>query len=206
MTEPYIKNGKPFTDKPSKFKGWYKYISVNGDSAGVAAILTKYNTDKGQQDTVATAITAITENASSYTEFEIDFDYSITGINPDSIVIVFTSSGDGGNFQGEVGSTLTIDDISLEYPFGVQEYLMPEFTVDAFPSPATDRISFKFNTTQADKLLCYVYSLNGQLIGSFSPEGMEHQLDVSTWSPGKYILQVYRGTKLTSSAKFVLLH
>jgi hypothetical protein len=206
LSAPYIQNGKPFTDTPSKFKGWYKYISVNGDSAGIAAILTRYNTGKGKQDTVATAITAITENASTYTEFEIDFEYLMPGINPDSIIIVFTSSGDGGNFQGEVGSTLTIDDISLEYPFGIQESLMPEFIVEAFPSPATNNISFKFYTTQAEKLFCFVYSLNGQMIQSFSPVGKEHQMDVSNWSQGKYIIQVYKDSKLASSAKFIVNH
>jgi len=206
LSAPYIKNGKPFADTPSKFTGWYKYISVNGDSAGIAAILTRYDTGKGKQDTVATAVTAITESASIYTEFEIDFEYFMPGINPDSIIIVFTSSGDGGNFHGEVGSTLTIDDISLEYPFGIQESLLPEFITEAFPSPATTSISFKFNTAQAEKLFCYVYSLNGQLMQSFSPDDKEYRMDVSNWPQGKYVIQVYEDSNLASSAKFIVAH
>ena len=206
LAPPYIKNGKPFTDTPAKFKGWYKYLSINGDSAGIAAILTRYNSAEGQQDTVATAIGAITENVPVYTEFEMDFDYLIPGVNPDTIIIVFTSSGDGGNFQGEVGSTLTLDDVSLEYPFGLQEYIMPEFTVEAFPTPADHRITFKFNTEQAERLYCHVYSLNGQMMQSFSPDDAEHQLDVSSWPQGKYILQVYKDSNLASSAKFIVTH
>jgi len=206
MTEPYIQNGRPFTDTPSKFKVWYKYTPVNGDSAGVGAILTRYNTATGQKDTLAKAVRAITENVQTYTQFEIDFDYMIPGINPDTIIIVFTSSGDGGNFLGEVGSTLILDDVSLEYPSGLQESLLPEFTVQAFPSPAAKQVTFKFNTTQAKKLLCHIYSLDGRLIQSYSPTGEEHQMDVSTWPQGKYILQVYTGNNLVSSAKFVVAH
>ena len=206
LTEPYIQNGQPFTDKPSKFKGWFKYTPVNGDSAGIGALLTRYNAEAGHQDTVATAITAIEENVQTYTQFEIDFDYLIPGLDPDTIIIVFTSSGDAANFQGEIGSTLTIDDISLEYPAGLLERLLPELTVRVFPSPAAERVTFKFETTQPEKLLCDIYGLDGRWIRSFSPGGMEHQMDVSTWSEGKYILQVYKGSSLVSSAKFIVIH
>ncbi|MCB2220616.1 MAG: PCMD domain-containing protein [Bacteroidetes bacterium] len=206
MTEPYIENGRPFTESPSKFKGWYKYSPVNGDSAGVGALLTRYNTNTGQKDTVATAVRAITNSAETYTQFEIDFNYIIPGINPDTIIIVFTSSGDGGNFLGEVGSTLIIDEISLEYPSGIMESLSQEFTISAFPSPATDLVSFEFNTKHPKKLMCNVYAIDGRFMQSFSPSEKKHQLDVSTWQQGKYILQAYIDNSLVSSAKFVVVH
>lgn len=204
MGEPYIEYGRPFAETPSKFRGWYKYAAAGNDSAGLAVILTKYNTMTSEQDTVATAVTAITENADVYTEFEIDFDYLIPGINPDTINVVFTSSGDGGNFQGEVGSILTIDDILLEYTSGVQESLLQEFSIHAFPSPATDQLSLKFNTNHPEKILCRVYALDGRMVESFSLRHKKHRLDVSDWSPGKYILQAYVDNKLVSSTKFVV--
>ena len=128
------------------------------------------------------------------------------GINPDSIIIVFTSSGDGGNFLGEVGSTFIVDDISLVYPSGLNESLLPEFNVKVFPSPADDQVSFKFPTTQPEKLLCKVYSLDGRLIKSFSSNHTEYLMDVSNWSQGKYILQVYEDKTLLSSTKFIVTH
>jgi len=206
MTEPYIENGRPFTETPSKFKGWYKYSPVNNDSAGVGAILTKYNTNTGQKDTVATAVRAITNSAETYTQFEIDFDYIISSVNPDTIIIVFTSSGDGGNFLGEVGSTLIIDEISLEYPSGIQESLLQEFTISAFPSPAVDQLSLEFNTKHPEKLRCNIYTIDGRFIQSFSILENKHQLDVSNWQQGKYIIQAYKDNSLVSSAKFVVVH
>lgn len=206
MTAPYIQNGRPYTETPSKFKVWYKYSPVNGDSAGVGAILTKYNTDTGQKDTLATAVRAITSGTETYTQFEIDFEYTIQAVNPDTLIIVFTSSGDGGNFQGEVGSTLIIDDVTLEYPSGLAENLMQEFSISCFPSPATDRLSLEFNAKHPEKLLCSIYSMDGRFMQSFETLENKYQLDVSTWQQGNYIIQAYRDNSLVSSAKFVVRH
>jgi hypothetical protein len=206
MTEPYIQNGRPYTETPSKFKGWYKYSPVNGDSAGIGAILTKFNTGTGQKDTLATAIKAITNDVQTYTQFDIDFDYKMTGINPDTIIIVFTSSGDGENFMGEVGSTFIIDDILLEYTSGLQESLSPEFTIHAFPSPADEQLSLEFNNHHPEKLMCYIYAIDGRLMRRFSPSGKKYQLDVSSWQQGKYIVQAFVQNNFVSSAKFIVAH
>lgn len=204
-TAPFIEQGRPFTDKPSKLKGWYKYSPVNGDSAGVVAILTKFNTGTNQQDTIAEAIGALKDNVTAYTQFEFDFDYSITGTDPDTIILVFVSSGDGGNFNGQVGSTLLIDDLTLEYSSGLQESIAPEFTVDVFPSPATEEVSLEFNTNSPEKLQCHIYSMDGSFVTSFSLSGHTHQLDVSTWKQGKYIVQAWTGNNLASSSKFMVI-
>ncbi|MDZ7741084.1 MAG: PCMD domain-containing protein [Bacteroidota bacterium] len=206
MAEPYIIYGKPYTETPTKFTGWYKYAPVNGDSAGVGVILTKYNTATAQQDTVATAVSAITGITDTYTRLEIDFDYLLPGINPDTITVVLTSSGDAGNFQGEVGSTLIIDDISLEYTSGIQESLLQEFSITAFPSPASGQLSLEFNTNQPEKILCNIYAMDGRLMESFPLGQRKHQLDVSDWQQGKYIAQAYMNNSLVSSTKFVVAH
>ena len=205
-SDPFIKQGKPFTDKPAKFKGWYKYLSVEGDSAGIVAMLTKYNAGTGQKDTIAEAIGVVLNTVSTYTMFDIDFVYNNNDIDPDSIIIVFTSSGDGGNFLGQAGSTLLVDDIFLEYPSGVQESLAPEFSVQVFPSPANDKLSFEFNTLFPEKLSCFVFAIDGSLIQSFSPKEKTHNMDVSNWQQGKYIIQAYLGNTLVTTSKFLVVH
>jgi hypothetical protein len=206
LTSPFIKQGKPFTDKPSKFKGWIKYTSVNSDSAAIVALLTKFNTGTGKQDTIARAVQIIKNDISVYTPFDINFDYSNTSISPDSIILVLTSSADGGNFHGQVGSTLFVDDISLEYATGLQESLMPEFSLSVFPSPAAKQLLLEFNTSQPEQLRCIIYSINGRFIQSFTPSGKNHQLDVSGWEQDCYLLQAWMGKSLVSSAKFVIVH
>ena len=202
---PFIEQGRPFTDKPSKIKGWYKYTPVNGDSAGVVVILTRFNTITNEQDTIAKAIKALKDSLTAYSQFEIDFEYEITGTNPDTIIMVFVSSGDGGNFNGQVGSTLLIDDISLEYPSGLEESLLPEFNINIFPTPADEKVMMEFCTDHPEKLLCQIYSIDGRFVQAFSPKGKTHQINVSELKQGRYIVQAWINNNLVSSAKFMIV-
>lgn len=203
---PFIKQGQPFTDKPSRFKGWYKYAPVSGDSAAIVAILTKFNTISGKPDTIARTINVIKNSSSVYTQFDFKFDYSVTNINPDTIKIVFVSSADGANMKGQNGSTLLLDDISLEYTTDLQEILMPEFTIEAYPSPSSYQVQLKFNTGISEQLFCQVYSIDGHLMSSFSPLGNYHSIDVSTWPQSTYLVQAWSRGNLVSSSKFSVVH
>lgn len=205
MSAPYVKEGKPFTDMPYQFKGWYKYSPVNGDSAAIATFLTKYNTVTGKQDTIAKAIQVLKGNVSEYTQFNLNYDYK-SGMNPDTIIIVFVSSAAGGNSSGQVGSTLFIDDIYLEYGGGLQEILMPEFTTDVYPSPASKQIQLRFNTISPEQIICKVFAIDGQFMQSFSPLGNTQQIDVSNWPQSSYIAQVWLSGRLVSSTKFLVAH
>jgi len=205
MTSPYIKEGKPFTGKPFKFNGWFKYSPVNGDSAAIATFLTKYNTVTGKQDTVAQAIEVLKGNVSEYNPFSLIYEYK-SAIDPDTIIIVFISSAGSGNSSGQVGSTLFIDDVNLEYSSGLQEILMPEFTTDVYPSPATNQILLRFNTMSEEPIICKIFSIEGQLMQSFFFFFKTHQIDVSNWSQNSYIVQVWSSGKYVSSTNFMVAH
>jgi hypothetical protein len=204
--EPFIKQGRPFSDKPSKFKGWYKYTPVQGDSAGIGAILTRYNTSTQQKDTIADAVIAVSSNITSYTEFVIDFEYTIPDLTPDTIIVVFTSSGDASNLQGQDGSVLIIDDIILEYATGLQDNLMPELSLNAFPSPANDRITLEVNSFQPEDLVFNIYSMDGRLVESIVPEDRKTEVNTVNWKQGKYLVQAYKNDVFVSSTKFIVVH
>jgi hypothetical protein len=111
----FLVQGQPFTDLPLAFKGWFKYAPVSGDSAGIAALLTRWNTNLQRRDTLALAALVVMGSYPAWTAFDLPFVYLQTGLNPDSILVAMVSSGDGQNFNGQVGSTLWIDDVSLDY-------------------------------------------------------------------------------------------
>ena len=106
--------GRPYDKTPLSLNGYFKYISVNNDSAGFYANLTKYNISTQQRDTIAEATFVVLETVNSFTLFEIPFEYYTSGINPDTINVVFTSSAGGKDFLGQEGSTLYVDDVYLE--------------------------------------------------------------------------------------------
>lgn len=110
-----LKQGMPFTSRPSAFKGYYKYLPVKGDSCNIYAHLTRWNEAAGEREFVAKAQIPVNDvTVESYTGFNLPFNY-LTQDNPDTIIMIFVSSAGGDDFMGHAGSALYIDDISLIY-------------------------------------------------------------------------------------------
>ncbi|MCF8227599.1 MAG: PCMD domain-containing protein [Bacteroidales bacterium] len=111
-----LEQGIPFTSKPTAFRGYYKYLPVDGDSCKLYALLSKWNTTAGKRDTVAWAgLPAMDEYPSEYTAFDFNFEYHLEGIDPDTLIMIMVSSAEGDSFIGGVGSTLYVDDLRLVY-------------------------------------------------------------------------------------------
>jgi len=136
--------GIPFDKKPVKLSGYYQYTrgekfqddkgnTVEGrqDEGNIYAVLYRnHDTDgsevvlhgddvKTNSHIVALADLRIPENATEWTPFEIDFNYS-SEIDPEllenrgyNITVVFSSSIDGAKFEGAIGSCLKVDKVRL---------------------------------------------------------------------------------------------
>lgn len=109
--------GMPFTYKPNSMTGYFKYMPVNGDSSNIIILLTKYNTDTKQRDTVAFANQPGYDNVTTFTAFDLMFDYNYSAGNekPDTVVVNFTSSKAAEFFIGEIGSTFIVDNCKFTY-------------------------------------------------------------------------------------------
>lgn len=112
--------GKGYTQRPTKFNGYYKYQPVGGDSGVVFVLLSKFNTVSGHRDTVAFARQIIKNAVSTYTFIDLPIDYR-SSATPDSLTLIIASSGDI-NFvdlmgsKGQEGSRLWIDEIQFDKP------------------------------------------------------------------------------------------
>lgn len=136
--------GMPFEHEPLSITGYYKYkagsmFSENGvdapgkkDICDIYAIF--YETDKNTQmldgtnnftspNLVSIARMSNAKETDEWTQFQIPF-IAQSGKTIDqeklkkggyNIAIVFSSSKDGGNFNGAIGSTLLIDEVELIY-------------------------------------------------------------------------------------------
>ena len=110
--DPFIFQGKPYTEKPISVNGYYKYLPQNADTAIFYAKLSKFNSLKGYQDTIAEASFTVNSEISEYQNFSLPFVYN-SNDTPDSLTIIFVSSIQGQNFMGQNGSKLYIDNISI---------------------------------------------------------------------------------------------
>jgi len=116
-----ISVGKPYTAKPLRFQGYYKYEPVGGDSALVSVLLSKYNTVAHKRDTIALARQIIKNTVTTYTMLDLPINYSFTDVTPDTLTLLICSSADIRfndlmNCKGQVGSKMWIDEISFVMP------------------------------------------------------------------------------------------
>ena len=116
LNEGNINVKRPYTEKPTALKGYYKYTPVDGDTASVKVQL--FNGD----DVIAEGIFVEKNTVNGWTEFNIP----ITGANYDATtpthisIIISASAGydfvDLDNCVGKEGSTLWVDDLELVFP------------------------------------------------------------------------------------------
>ncbi|MDD3861038.1 MAG: hypothetical protein PHW83_12640, partial [Bacteroidales bacterium] len=111
----------PYTDKPDKLTGYYKFMPVLDDNGVVQINFTALGETIGGGQYVFT-------EATEYTYFEVPIEF--VG-DPDSLLLVFSSGG-------VEGSNLVLDDISFE--FSVSTELDNTPAINIFPNPASNYI------------------------------------------------------------------
>ena len=151
-TNGILNFGQPFTGRPTKLKGYYKYTTapITDLPAEGSQDYTRFQNYKGKPDTCAIYIalgdwtepieirtrptnrklfdkndehiiayaemysgTTVTE----YKKFELNLDYRVTNRVPTYIIIVCSASKYGDYFVGGRGSTLHVDEFSLDYDY-----------------------------------------------------------------------------------------
>ncbi|MCO5232231.1 MAG: PCMD domain-containing protein [Chitinophagales bacterium] len=115
LTNPLasLKFGKKFEKRPKKVSGEYKYLPVLGDSASAYCFVTKMDANC-KIDTLGFGRKIFYNEQSDYGQFEFDVVYK-SSEKPDRIVIYFSSSEAGDSFAGQLGNTLYIDNVKVEY-------------------------------------------------------------------------------------------
>ena len=190
-----LKKGQPFTDKPTHLKGYYKYTSVNGDSCALAIELSKWKNNARYLIADASLVTSV--SSTQYQAFDLVLNYYDLLETPDSINIVFSSSAEGDNFQGQVGSTLFIDEISLDYtPTAIQNSVENSFSV-IYPNPATTDLFIHLNSET--KLATFLlYNMEGQLLTKTTFTSPDNYFDVTKYKAGMYFysLQNEKGQRI----------
>lgn len=111
---------RPYTQKPIAISGYFKYESVNGDSASVCVEL--YDADK---QVIARGYHLQKNSVNTWTQFNVPIDYTVSGGSMESAVPAYISiiiSASAGydfseltNCRGQDGSALWIDDLELHF-------------------------------------------------------------------------------------------
>jgi hypothetical protein len=193
--------------KPLHFKGYYKYTPVGSDSCIMLAVVTRWNTELGKRDTIGAGAVLQREAVSVYTPFDVALSY-FSAESPDTLSFLMVASAgiNLSNFmgcQGQVGSALYVDDLSLDYPAGFEQSLMPEVGVKAYPNPASDQINFLLSK-KVDNSVIEMYSADGKLVKTLSASDLTISVSLSGLSSGSYFYKLKEGKHLLNSGTFVI--
>lgn len=190
--------GVPYTGRPIKVKGEYKfYNNQNTNDAGYAYfLLKKYNPISQRSDTLAFGSQSfpITSGdfepwgSSGYIPFEIEIEYRNKIAIPDTMILVFVDSKyqEYGTLNKYHGGLFFIDNISLvENPSSIADKNEVEIALSLFPNP-TNAILQVSTSLQIAKLV--VYQSNGTKILERNPT---ESLNVSVLPDGLYLLEIW---------------
>ena len=187
----FLITGQPFTDRPSTFRGWYKYFPANGDSAGIAALLTRWDAANGRRDTLGIAAIVLYDTVASYTEYALPFLYASLTVPPDSLTLALVASQGGNNFIGQPGSTLYADDLSFDYALASPDPVAAIGRIS--PNPITDgRLQVSLMGGQARMR---VVDLLGRVRYTADLRGRTHTVALTDLEPGIYLVELTHGTR-----------
>jgi hypothetical protein len=198
--------GKPCIDcKPLKFKGYYKFEPVNGDSCAAIILLSKWNAVSKMRDTIGYGKMVQRNPVTTYTQFEIPVNYRSTGSVYSITLLMVSSAGlNVFNFMGcvgQVGNTMYVDDLMLEYPTGIEQVLMPEVAVKTYPNPASEVLNIELS-----KLLksgsFEIYSNGGKLVGTYPVAEQKKSISTYNLSNGAYYYRLLDGKSLVNTGTF----
>jgi len=200
--------GKPCNDcKPSRFKGYYKFEPVNGDSCAAVILLSKWNATAKKRDTLGYGKFVQKSAVNTYTQFDIPINYTSTVASDSMTVLVVSSAGFNViNFMGsvgQVGNTMYVDNLSLDYPSGIEQVLMPEVTVAAYPNPAADILHIDLSK-EVKNCTLQIYSAAGKQVASYGLSSVLNTIPVYSLVNGTYYFRLVSGSELINSGSFVI--
>ncbi|MCE2741822.1 MAG: T9SS type A sorting domain-containing protein [Sphingobacteriales bacterium] len=176
-------NFKAFSDRPHSIQFWYKSFPEQGDENAMQCMLTKWNAQTINRDTIAIASWTTDSTVLEFSLASIPFMY-LSNENPDSISIIFSSSLDG--FSPAVGSELHLDNVEFTYGNTLAEPNKNiEFTV--YPNPFKDKLTIEMEELGYEVQL---FSILGELILSKHLEENLTVLDVSNLPNGIYFMNL----------------
>lgn len=203
-----IKLGKPCPGcRPTKFYGYYKFEQVNGDSCAALLVASKWNSALNKKDTIGYCRTDFKVPQSAWTYFELPVTYNSSD-SPDSLLILLVSSGGFSaiNLQGgvgQVGNRMWVDDVSIDYPLGVTQVLMPEIGIKTYPNPATDRMTVELTQAVPGGVLD-IYNMEGKLVSSQNAGALVNTVNVASLAPGQYHYKLMDGKTIQNTGFFMI--
>lgn len=160
------KTGVPFSSTPSNFRGYYDYLSIQGDTCYIACFMTKWNGVRGKRDTVGYGTFLNSQTTKGYQPFDVPIYYNSITPSVDSVILIMLSSYGGIELRGREGSTLIVDSTFFDYgalALDVEEEIEDPFDVEIFSASGNIKIRAHSEVRNAK---VEVFDITGKMIYS----------------------------------------
>ncbi len=192
---------------PMGVSGMYKYIPAaeTNDSASVFFSYDYYDEAlencENRLEWVTTLPAAIEWTAFNVNlPFEMYSQWCFSPLFPDYFSLGFASTivALQGELQGQVGSVLYIDDLSLTIDFCWPVIEHEKISFELFPNPATDRLRIS-NMPNGNNEITIINAL-GKVISSQKCNASTKELDITDLPEGQYFVRIVNGEQSLGKA------
>lgn len=184
-----IKGGMPYTGKPDRLRGYYKYNPVGADSCGFLVDVKKWNSAQSKSDVIGHG-QFVSGATSTWTLFEFPITYT-SSATPDTINVVFSSS-DTATLN--IGSVLWVDSIAFVGGTSAVNEVIAESEFHVFPNPASNLIHVSY-TGKASWHLELVDILGNVILQKEVRQNVA-DLHLKEYTPGVYFVRIHEGEKM----------
>ena len=197
--------GIEYTDRPDSMSVWIKGTVIPGDTSSIGAILTRYNPDTQNNDTIAiSARIGMTSTDTVYKKIVVPFNYTSTN-SPDLLVFRINV---GGRQNSEIfpGNELFLDDIQLlGTSTSTQSIPIIEQAVKVMPNPFSDQTLIEFENPSNEELCFILTNSNGQVVRKIQNiSGSQLILYRENLPTGIYFFTFYNRNELIYNGKLII--
>jgi len=186
-----ITGGIPFTNRPSKLKGWFKYTPVAPDACFAYAVFTKFN--GATSDTIGFGMFMSMETTDVWTQFEAPVTF-INSENPDTMNILILSSS---ITAAQPGSVMLVDKLELDYGVGIKEELL-ESSVDFYNDQSNKALQINYSFESEQTVSTTLFNLAGQPVKVLPVRKVmngQEVIDTGGYPAGVYLIELRSGNE-----------
>lgn len=166
----------PYSDRPTKISGYYKYFPELLDHAFMVCLFLL------EGDTIGGGVHTFLPTDDNYVYFEEELNFYIED-QPDGLVLLFCSGYD-------VGSTLFLDNVSFDFETIVKtNKSVNDFNI--YPNPANNFFICNFEKSQNIAAYIEIIDLQGRIVKRICNENSKEilKIDISNLSKGLYYVR-----------------
>jgi hypothetical protein len=192
----------PVLGNPTNLYGYYKYNSVNEDTAFIKVILFNNGVEVNPGQFLNDAF-VVTSTVTEWTSFNLQFD-SYTAADSASIWIsAFIPSGMNDTPNGN--SVLYVDNLSFDGLISSVNDFQDASELSLYPNPANQVITLATDAMSMKNASVQIYSLTGALVKTVPLIRDKQNVDVSGLANGTYVVAVSDADRITRT-KLVVQH